>query len=356
MQNSSGPAAQQFDVKAETYGRWEEIFKDLAGGALDAAMDKPGFHVSCPIHGGRGGDGFRLFKDYHTTGGGICNTCGGKSNGFAVLSWLKGIAFRDAVKEVANWVRGGSNMAAAPIKRPPPPEAKPIDYTKAAENIQQVWTESQPILGTVAELYLAQRGIYRENIPPSLRFHPRLKFYDPKDKKDYGYFPTMLAPVKNKDGLILSLHRTFLTEKGEKAPVPEPKKLMAKCADLGGSAIKLWTPRDVLGLAEGIETALAARAIARIPVWSCVSAVLLELVEVPDSVRHVVIWADKDRTFTGQKSAEKAADRLAERGKTVEICTPEGLIPEDKKGIDWLDVLMTQGIEGFPVNWRNCRP
>ena len=357
METTSSARKPLFDPTTEARGRWPEIFKDLAGGALDEAMNHPGHHVSCPVHGGKSGDGFRLFKTYVQDGGGICNSCGGKSNGFAVLSWLKGYAFKDAVREVSNWIRGGSDMAAVPIKRKlPPAPVEVIDYAGALAKINEVWLASKPIQGTVAELYLAKRGIFRENIPPSLRFHPGLKFWDPKEKKDYGVFPCMLAPVKDKNGLILSIHRTFLTPEGDKAPVPEPKKLMAKCADLGGSAIKLWTPRDVLGLAEGIETALAARAIARIPVWSCVSAVLMELVEIPESVRHVVIWADLDRTRRGEIAADKIADRIAEMGKTVEIVLPNGPIPENKKGVDWLDVLLTEGLEGFPPRWRNYMP
>jgi hypothetical protein len=31
---------------------------------------------------------------------------------------------------------------------------------------------------------------------------------------------------------------------------------------------------------------------------------------------------------------------------------PEGPIPEGKKGVDWLDVLTTKGIPGFPEKWR----
>jgi putative DNA primase/helicase len=119
----------------------------------------------------------------------------------------------------------------------------------------------------------------------------------------------------------------------------------------------------VLGVAEGIETALAAYAVARIPVWCCISAGLLECVDVPDSVRHVVIFADLDRSGTGLRSAEVLAERLSttldENGKpkwTVEIVIPEGPIPDGEKGVDWNDVLKKQGVDGFPSRWRNCRP
>ena len=36
---------------------------------------------------------------------------------------------------------------------------------------------------------------------------------------------------------------------------------------------------------------------------------------------------------------------------TIEVFEPGLPIPEGKKGIDWNDVLMSQGSEGFPIVW-----
>jgi phage/plasmid primase-like uncharacterized protein len=350
MQNTKGTTSKvrDFDPKIEAEGKWSYIFADLAG-ELSEAMDKAGHHVACPVHGGA--DGFRLFKDYHLTGGGYCNTCGPQANGFALLAWLKGYAFKDAVREVAQWIRGDNAMP-TPVKRAPIAAPKPEDFSKAREYISKVWAASKPIKGTAGELYLDKRGIFPENIPSSLRFHPGLKYLHGKEKVDMGTFPCLLAPIKDKNGLILSVHRIFLTPEGDKAPVPDPKKMMPKCGYLGGAAIRLYAPGEVLGVSEGIETGLAARAISRMPVWPCVSAKLMELVDIPDCVRHLVIWADLDVSGTGLKSATVLAERARALGKTAEICLPSGPIPEGEKGIDWLDVLLTQGIEGFPEHWR----
>lgn len=347
-----GAKPYEFDVTKEAEGNWSFIFGALVPD-LGPAMEKIGHHVSCPVHGGK--NGFRLFPNFHQTGGGYCNTCGPQSNGFALLAWVRGYAFRDAVKEVAQWVRGDKALP-APIKRAPIAPPKVEDFTKARNAIQRDWAASMPIRGTIGEAYLASRGIFPENIPPTLRFHQGIKYFqhvNGKDLEDLGTFPCLLAPVKDKDGLILTIHRTYLSPTGGKAPVPDAKKMMAKCGYLGGSAIKLYQPRDVLGVAEGIETALAARAISRMPVWSCVSARLLELVDIPESVRHVVIWADLDVSRTGEKSADVLAERCIKQGKTVEVLIPKMAIPPDAKGVDWLDVLLEQGIPGFPERWRN---
>ena len=84
-------------VRAAARGRWLMLLLALAP-ELDEALAKPGRHVSCPVHGGR--DGFRLFKDVDTSGGGICNTCGASPDGFSLLQWLKGWNFPQALVAV----------------------------------------------------------------------------------------------------------------------------------------------------------------------------------------------------------------------------------------------------------------
>lgn len=340
------------DLQIEAEGQWPFILEDLAPELSEAIATQGRFHVSCPVHGGS--DGFRLFRDFTQTGGGVCNTCGPKGSGFALLAWVKGYSSKDATREVAQWLRGEEFTPTVVHRKPI--VYKPVDTSKNRKNIEIAWGASLPLKDSCAEKYLENRGVWKENMPKSLRFHKAMNFYDPKTKTSLGDFPCMLAPVTDKDGTLICLHRTFVTADGKKAPVPEAKKLMAKYRDLNGGAIKLYPSSEVLGVAEGIETALAVHAIARIPMWSCVSAKLMEDVDIPASVRHVVIWADLDRSRTGEKSAEVLATRLVAMGKTVEIVMPQGPIPEGEKGIDWLDVLLTKGIEGFPLRWRNYRP
>lgn len=337
------------ELAAEAEGKWTYIFEDLAPELAEAMASMP-HHVACPVHGGA--DGFRLFRDVAKTGGGICNTCGAQPGGFRMLAWIRGYAMKDAVRDVAKWL----DCESATIeRRPPPAPPKAVDVSQAYARIRKVWTSSQDLLGSAAETYLAGRGIWRENMPKTLRFHSELTYIHGKEKKNYGKFPCLLAPIKDKDGRIVSIHRIFITPDGDKAPVPDPKKMMSACGELRGAAIKLFQAGEVLGVAEGIETALAAHAISRMPVWSCVSATLMELVDIPDSVKHVVIWADLDVSGRGLQAAEKLADRLEAAGKTVEICLPPGPIPEGKKGVDWLDVLTHYGINGFPAKWRRWR-
>jgi putative DNA primase/helicase len=356
VQNATWKGPTLDELKARSAGKWDHIFQDVAP-MLRSARATGGAHVECPVHGGN--NGFRLFNDYNESGGSVCNTCGAHPFGLSTLAWLfekehKKDAFAHAVKVLCRWlavpVETRSAMAhKAPVIR------QIADPVKALSKLMQAWNTTLPIAGSVGEKYLVSRGIRLEDIPPTLRCNPSMPYWDARTETELGRYPCLLAPIKSLDNKLGSLHRTFLDPSGCKAPVPEAKKMMPRAAELRGSAIQLYPAGETLGLAEGIETALAAHSISRMPVWACVSATLMELVEVPAFVKTVVVWADKDRSVRGTTAADTLADRLEKEGKRVLICTPVQPIPEEQKGLDWLDVLNIYGIKGFPPVWRRLR-
>lgn len=340
------------ELRAAAAGQWAHIFEDLAPELAEALANAPD-HVPCPVHGGA--DGYRLFDHFNETGRGICNTCGPQKSGFETLAWVKSYSFKDAVRDVANWLRIEKTERRKPPRNPIALRPK-VEPTVAYKRICDVWRASLPLAGQAAEAYLSKRGIWKQNMPAVLRAHAGLTYIHGREKTNYGKFPCLLAPIKDKAGRLVSIHRIFLSPEGDKAPVPDAKKMMSPHSEIRGAAIKLFPAGEVLGVAEGIETALAVHAITRMPMWSCVSATLMELVDIPDSVKHVVIWADLDRSQRGLEAADTLADRLEAQGKTVEIFLPQGAIPEGSKGVDWLDVMLTQGLNGFPAKWRRWRP
>lgn len=340
-------------VIADMEGKWHDFFSEKVS-ELDAAMERPGVHVACPVHGGS--NGFRLYRDYPAKGGGVCNTCGAKAGGVTMTAWIRGVDQKTAFKEVASWLRGEETNP-APVRRPPPKAIPKTDPRKNFQRLKETWAGTSPLKGTPAELYLMKRGIWSVNLPNTLRAHPALVYYDKVLKKITGSHPGVVAPIKNSKGLIISLHRIYVTKDGLKADVDEVKKMMGPSGELKGCAIQLFPAGKVLGFCEGIETALAVHAITRMPVWSCVAAVLMECVDIPDEVETVVIWEDLDRSGRGREAGEKLEKRALAMGKKVLRFRPEGPIPEDAKGVDWLDVMNGPlGMDGFPAEFRNWRP
>lgn len=215
-------------------------------------------------------------------------------------------------EQVCQWVRNGAKLltlwdSAAPI------------------------TEHDP-----AGQYLSNRGLTVPNTHV-LRYHAELEYWH--DGRLIGLFPAMLAAVGSPTGELITIHRTFLTDDGYKAPVPTVKKLMPSAGVMAGASIKMGAPmprsdgRLGIGIAEGIETALAAAMLFGIPVWAGVSAHGLASFAPPLSARNVYVFSDNDKSQTGQKAAARLADRLTPQGYAVRIHTPPTIG-------DWHDVLI----------------
>ena len=330
-------------VRRHARGHWIRVLAALAP-ALGPALERLGRHVPCPVHGGR--DGFRLFRDARETGGGICNTCGAFSDGFALLMWMNGWRFSDALRAVAATLPR-SYLDCGP-SLPVPTRSKPDRMASSAwrrATIEKVWRETlDPDDPSAAPLrrYLAGRRLNHEGLAiRALRFHPGLPYWE--SGRRIGRYPAMIAPVTSPTGELITLHRTYLTEDGRKAPVAAPRKLMAYPEELRltGSAIRLARPTHdgTLGLAEGIETALAVILMTGEPTWAATSAGMLERFQPPKDVKALTVWADRDRSGTGERSARILADRMSASGLAVEVRLPEMAIPESARGVDWVDVL-----------------
>jgi putative DNA primase/helicase len=164
-----------------------------------------------------------------------------------------------------------------------------------------LWRDADPLFGTPVQIYLERRGILI--MPPSLRCH--------------GGSRAMLAAVQRPDGKIVAVQSTFLTLNGAKAAVAIPK---VTTGALGGGAVRFAAAAEVMGIAEGVETALSAMVMAEMPVWASLGSQRLDRVVLPDLVREVHIFADRDAP--GRKGADLAAEKHLRDGRTVELHFP----------------------------------
>lgn len=186
--------------------------------------------------------------------------------------------------------------------------------------------------GEEVRSYLASRGLGGWNIPSCIRQHPGLAYWhqdEDGEQKNLGTYPVMLAPIVN-DGAVVSLHRTYLCD-GNKAPVPQPKKLTSASGLLAGGCIPLANKfSGDLGVAEGIETAAAATLGSGLPVVAAYSASAMAAYKWPPHTRRLIIFADNDQA--GRKAAQDLAGRAKNFGVDFKIMTPE------QPGYDWADV------------------
>jgi len=348
------------EVRAQANGRWEDILTALAPDLAPAVSAKGRKHVPCPVHGGK--DGLRSFKNVAESGGTVCNTCGIHSDGFSTLMWVNGWDFVTTLNKVAAFLGIGAMTSQPRQVRLSPPVSQDTqkDDERLRQTLNRVWTGTIRIADREAEparLYLARRGLslmLRDALPGALRFHPSLPYYDGENR--VGNFPCLVAMVQDRNGKPVTIHRTFLTNDGHKAPVESPKKVMSYPSDrqLTGSAIQIVGPGPVLAVAEGLETALAVMEGTDYPVWCAINAYLLENLIPPEGVERVLVFADKDRPSPqhpkghGQEAARHLVQRLWEMGIQATAIVPAGEIPSDQKSLDWLDILNRDGKAGFP--------
>ena len=118
--------------------------------------------------------------------------------------------------------------------------------------------------------------------------------------------------------------------------MPTVRKLTAASGPLAGSCISLFRPANgTLGIAEGIETALAAWLASGVPTVAAYSAGNLAAWRWPAGVRRIVIFADADEA--GRNAAEKLRQRVRAAGLSVNVMTPS------EPGSDWCDVWAQRG-------------
>jgi len=297
----------------QAVGRWPGILQAL--GVDPAFLTKK--HGPCPICGGK--DRFR-FDDKEGRGTWFCSGCG-SGDGFRLLQEVKGMAFREAAQEIDRVI---GTVPQGPLA------ATRTDASKI-EALTSVWKASRPVTrNDPVGLYLHRRlGI--EQAPSDLRYHPALRYTD-TDGADLGRFPAMLARICYPDGVGASIHRTYLTATGEKAPVPQAKKIMSG-KPLNTGSVRLGNAAEYMGIAEGIESALGAAKRFGVPVWAATNAALLESWAPPAGVRSILIAADNDAgsSWAGQAAAFNLAKRLVREGFAVEVQIPAAA------GADWAD-------------------
>lgn len=271
--------------------------------ALEGRREGHEWRCRCPVHGGR--SLFITEKD-----GRILLVCRAGCSQEEVVAELKRLEL---------W-EGGSGY------KPSPPEPESQNAVeKRIERADRMWQESSPITtGDPVYRYLAGRGITLTEYPEDLRTHPHLAYGEQDDAGKWirtGTFPAMLAVVRSPQGKPVGIHRTYLTSDGHKAPVESPKKL-SKVHGLTGSAVRLFPYRDgVLAVTEGLEDALSAWVLWKIPTWACLGASGMKTFEPPEEVKELMIFADNDEP--GKTAATKLAGKL-KRKMTVRVRIPSG--------------------------------
>jgi len=292
-------------------GKWKGIL--MALGMPEGSLN--GKHGPCPLCNSR--DNFR-FDNKEGRGSYICTCQAG--DGMALAVAYTGKTFAEVASQIDQIL---GNITADTAPRP--------DLTEDDRRLilRRAYHESTPVVvGDLVHKCLVARGIEAPEYPGTLRFHPAMK------DGDGGVRPCMIAMVGvYGEAKFSTMHRTFLRPDGsDKADMDRPRKLMpGQIPD--GACVQLSTyTGGPLGIAEGIETAMAACSLYSMPVWSAINAGMMTKWTPPEGCEEVAIFGDNDPKFAGQAAAYQLAHRLSIKGIAVTVHIPPDL------GRDWNDV------------------
>lgn len=188
----------------------------------------------------------------------------------------------------------------------------------------RIWNASASLVDTPAQSYLSGRLL----TPPwhDLRYNPRT----PLGRGSCALFrPAMISAVRERRRIV-AIHRTFLdlATATKAKDLADPRMMLGRP---GRGAVQLMPPTSVLGLAEGIETALAAMQLHKIPVWAILGTERAGHILLPDWLERLVLLFDRDEA--GWKANKNA--RLAYERPGLKIISAWPPPPNN----DWADVL-----------------
>ena len=290
-------------------GKWFGILSALG---VDPEVLNKRRHFPCPANG-QGVDRFR-WSDKDGAGRFFCACSDGSKSGYDLLMCCRGWTFKEAKNEVKKIVNDVSETQEKPSEDP-------------SKRLNETWARTKKTNGETVAAYLRGR-LLEPN--PVLR-QGREEYWH--DGKKVGAYDAMVAQVMSASGESATLHVTFL-DGDKKAVVAIPRKILTPKLSFKGGAVRLYPAAATMGVAEGIETALAAAKLWKIPVWACLNADNLSEFVPPPEAKKVLIFGDNDANFTGHAAAYKLARRLSLKGLEA---LP--LFPADV-GQDWNDVLV----------------
>ncbi len=229
----------------------------------------------------------------------------------------------------------------------PPPELERREHQRQSpaphgspEAARRLVGITQPILSTLVQAYLRERGLTDLCGTGSLHFHPRC-YYRPDEHSPTEAWPAMIAAVTDLDGKITGAHRTWLDpRRRDKAPIDTPRRAMG---DLLGNAVRFGIGGEVMAAGEGIETVLSLRQVRPdMPMLAALSAAHLAAILFPDTLRRLYIVRDNDPAGDG------ARDSLIKRANATGI---EAIVISPELG-DFNEDLRTLGLDALRMEAR----
>jgi putative DNA primase/helicase len=191
-----------------------------------------------------------------------------------------------------------------------------LEHRLRVDRARAVWHDAVDPRGTVAERYLASRKLaLADDVAGSmLRYHPRCPWRDENSGATVGV-PALVAAFRSiDDDQITAVQRVALTADGKKIG----RRMLGV---VQRAAVKLDPVGDILHVAEGIETALAARQLGHKPAWALGSVGMISQLPVIDGVERLRILGE--RGDASARAIQFCGQRWHAAGRKVQVVMPD---------------------------------
>ena len=251
-------------------------------------------------------------------------------------------ACRDHVKRALNLRDHRRPHARPPLAR----EDKGEDdrMRRMRDMARALFAETIDIRGTLGERYLASErglpGIIDDALALTLRFHPSAPFRDSSGRTVEA--PALICAVRDLRGVLIAAEQSGAREEIERNILAdtelvsavqrirltrEGKKIERKSlGDMGSGVVLCTSIFEVLSdaaatIAEGVETALAMRALGFRGAMALCSASRFRTFDLPPCIRAVTISAENDGGAS-EAAWRTAGERWARSGVEVQVWAP----------------------------------
>lgn len=244
---------------------------------------------------------FYVYPDWHFH----CFGCGAHGDAIAFVMRTRNLDFQAAVR----WLLDMPEVAPRHVRTSQGGRSGQERTEADNARVQAILRECGPITDrSAAHLYLWSRGISTKQ--PGLLSHPALYCHEIGRP-----LPALVAPLTNSNSAVTSLQRIWClgsidgTAQDARAPLQTRKKTAGAMSD---GAVRLASPGAILGLAEGVESAIAASMLFCTPTWAVCGAARLGRVWIPPIVKRLYVFGDNGKA--GRDLARKAVEQWRERG------------------------------------------
>jgi hypothetical protein len=184
---------------------------------------------------------------------------------------------------------------------------------------QEIWDEAGDPRGTPAQQYLREHrklDLGDDLAGKVLRFHPRCPWRDENTGRTL-FLPAMIVAFRSMDDdTLTAIHRIALNPDGTKVG----RRMLGV---VHRAAVKLDPAVAELAVAEGVETAMAARQLGiGVPVWALGSVGAISFFPVIDRVKRLHVLAEAGDA--SEQAIHICGRRWKEAGRRVFIRKPHG--------------------------------